>query len=176
EDERHLLEDDEEIQPIFEELKLVLIGSQGAGKSTIANAILKKKVFTFWTSYRSDYVKETRTVSGTQIHLTRTPGWRGDLCRSEPTKLEIVHCVQSLYSSGPHAILLVLNVNSVLSKSNIDTLESLLTVQLWKHTIVLFTHGEKLGHCSIEDHIISKELKPLIDKCGKRYFLICKND
>ncbi len=59
-----------EIQPIFEELKLVLIGSQGAGKSTIANAILKEKVFTFWTSFRSDYIKKTRRVSGTQIHLT----------------------------------------------------------------------------------------------------------
>ncbi|RXN14737.1 GTPase IMAP family member 4-like protein [Labeo rohita] len=176
EDQEPLLEHDEEIEPIFEELKLVLIGCQGAGKNTIANAILKEKVFTFWTSYKSVYMKDTRRVSGTQIHLARTPGWRGDLSRSEQTKREIVHCVQSLYNSGPHAVILALKVNSVLSESNISTLESLLTVQLWKHTIVLFTHGEKLGHCSIEDHIISEQLQPLIEKCGKRYFVIRRND
>ncbi|XP_016353755.1 myosin-1-like [Sinocyclocheilus anshuiensis] len=176
EDQVHLLGHDEEIQPIFEDLKLVLIGSQGAGKNTIANAILKEKVFTFWTSLRSVHIKETRTVSGTQIHLARTPGWNGDLSRSEKTKREIVHCVQTLYKTGPHAVILVLNVNSVLSESNISTLESLLTVQLWKHTIVLFTNGEKLGHCRIEDHIRSEQLQPLIDKCGKRYFVIHKND
>ncbi|XP_016414410.1 uncharacterized protein LOC107745092 [Sinocyclocheilus rhinocerous] len=176
EDQVHLLGHDEEIQPIFEDLKLVLIRSKGAGKNSIANAILKEKVFTFWTSFRSVHIKETRTVSGTQIHLARTPGWNGDLSRSEQTKREIVHCVQILYKTGPHAVILVLNVNSVLSESNISTLESLLTVQLWKHTIVLFTNGEKLGHCRIEDHIRSEQLQPLIDKCGKRYFVICKND
>lgn len=176
EDQVPLLEGNEEIQPIFEELKLVLIGSQGAGKNNIANAILKEKAFTFWTSYKSIHIKETRTVSGTQIHLTRTPGWRGDLSRSEQTKQEIVHCVQSLYSSGPHAILLALKVNTVLSESNINTLENLLTVQLWKHTIVLFTYGEKLGGYNIEDYIRCRQLQPLIDKCGKRYFVIRNND
>lgn len=166
-----------EIQPIFDELKLVLIGNNGAGKNTIANAIFEKEVFTFWTSYTSVHIKETCTVSGMQIHLARTPGWNGDLSRSEQTKREIVHCVQTLYDTGPHAVILVLNVNSALSiESTISTLESLLTVQLWDHTIVLFTNGEKLGHYSIEDHIRSEQLQTLIDKCGKRYFVIHKTD
>ncbi len=166
-----------EIQPIFDELKLVLIGNNGAGKNTLANAIFEKEVFTFWTSYTSIHIKETCTVSGTQIHLARTPGWNGDLSRSEQTKREIVHCVQTLYETGPHAVILVLNVNSVLSiESTISTLECMLTVQLWDHTIVMFTNGEKLGHYSIEDHIRSEQLQPLIDKCGKIYFVIHKND
>ncbi|XP_058639272.1 uncharacterized protein LOC131544809 [Onychostoma macrolepis] len=176
EDQVPLLGHTEENQPIFEELKLVLIGSQGSGKNTIANAILKEKVFTFWTSFRSDYIKETRTVSGTKIQLTRIPGWRGDLSRSEQTKREIVYCVQTLYKTGPHAIILVLKVNSVLSKSYISTLESLLTVQLWKHTIVLFTSGEQLGFYTIEDYIKRQRLQPLIHKCGKRFFVIRNND
>ncbi|XP_026107133.1 GTPase IMAP family member 4-like [Carassius auratus] len=177
EDTDPLLENDEEILPIFEELKLVLIGCNGAGKNTIANAIFEKEVFTFWTSYTSVHIKETCTASGMQIHLARTPGWNGELSRAEQTKREIVHCVQTLYDTGPHAVILVLNVNSVLSiESTISTLESLLTVQLWDHTIVMFTNGEKLGHYSIEDHIRSEQLQPLIDKCGKRYFVVHKND
>ncbi|XP_067293825.1 uncharacterized protein [Pseudorasbora parva] len=164
------------IQPVFEELKLVLIGSQGAGKNAIGNAIFREKIFTLWTSYKSHYVKETRTVSGTQIHLARTPGWKGDLSRSEKTKYEIVHCVQSLYNTGPHAVLLALKVNSELPESTIQTLESLLTDKLWDHTIVLFTNGEKLGGYTIEDHIRCKQLQPLIDKCGERYFVVQKKD
>uniref|UniRef100_A0A9J8DD13 Pyrin domain-containing protein n=1 Tax=Cyprinus carpio carpio TaxID=630221 RepID=A0A9J8DD13_CYPCA len=167
EDQVPLLKDNEEIQPIFEELKLVLIGSQGAGKNTIANAILKEKAFTFWTSYKSVHIKKTCTVSGTQIHLTRTPGWRGDLSRSEQTKQEIVLFLD---------LLLALKVNAVLSESNINTLENLLTVQLWKHTIVLFTYGEKLGGYNIEDYIRCQQFQPLIKKCGERYFVIRNND
>ncbi|KAK2913337.1 hypothetical protein Q8A67_001736 [Cirrhinus molitorella] len=175
EDEVPLLEEEEEIQPIFEELKLVLIGSQRAGKKVIANAIFKEKVFRFRVSHKNVHIK--KTVSGTQIHLARTPDWRGDLSRSHKTKREIVHCVQSLYRSGPHAVILALKVNSVLSESNISTLESLLTVQLWEHTIVLFTHGEKLGGYTIEDYIrCQQQLQSLIKKCGERYFVIRKND
>lgn len=146
------------------------------GKNTIANAILNEKVFRFWTSLTSDYIKQTRRVSGTQIHLTRIPGWRGDLSRSKQTKREIVYCVQALYETGPHAVILVLKVNSVLSESNISTLESLLTVQLWNHTIVLFTHGEKLGGYTIEDYIRCHQLQDLIDKCGGRFSVIQNND
>ncbi len=154
----------------------MLIGSQGAGKSTVANAILNEKVFRFWTSLRSDYIKQTRRVSGTQIHLTRIPGWRGDLSRSEQTKQEIVYCIQALYETGPHAVILVLKVNSALSESNISTLEILLTVQLWDHTIVLFTNGEKLGRSTIEEYIRDQRLQPLIDKCGGRFSVIPNND
>ncbi len=154
----------------------MLIGSQGAGKSTVANDIFREKVFRFWTSLTSDYIKQTRRVSGTQIHLTRTPGWRGDLSRSEQTKREIVYCVQALYETGPHAVILVLKVNSALSESTISTLEILLTVQLWDHTIVLFTHGEKLGGCTIEDYIRDQQLQDLIEKCGERYFVILNNN
>ncbi len=70
----------------------------------------------------------------------------------------------------------MLNVNSVLLESNISTLESLLTVPLWEHTIVLFTHGEKLGDYTIEDYIRRHQLQPLIDKCGERCFVIQNND
>ncbi|KAK7171098.1 hypothetical protein R3I94_001112 [Phoxinus phoxinus] len=176
EDQLPLIEGDEGIQPVFRELKLVLIGFQGAGKNTVGNAILRDKIFTFWTSFRRDHVKETRTVSGTQIHLTRTPGWNGELSRSEKTQIEIVHCVQSLYDTGPHAVLLALKVNSKLPESTISTLESLLTDELWNHTIVLFTNGEKLGGYTIEDNIRCQQLQPLIDKCGQRYFVVHKND
>ncbi len=122
---------------------------------------------------RMSYISKTRTVSGTQINLTRIRGWRGDLSRSEQTKNNIVLCVQSLNKTGPHAVLLALKVNSVLSESTITTLEDL---QLWDHTIVVFTHADKLGDHTIEDYIIRKQLHHVIDKCGGRYYVFQKND
>ncbi|XP_048034677.1 uncharacterized protein LOC125260362 [Megalobrama amblycephala] len=167
-------EGDDEILPVFEELKLVLIGSQGVGKNSIGNAILRKKVFTFWRGRKHADIKETRTVSQRRIHLTRTPGWKEDWNNPEKTKNDIFHCVKSLFITKPHAVLLTLKVNSKLSELTISTLENLLTAQLWDHTIVLFTHRKKLD-CTIEDYIIHQHLQPLIDKCGQRYFVIQKN-
>ncbi|KAK7171099.1 hypothetical protein R3I94_001113 [Phoxinus phoxinus] len=174
-DQVRLLEE-EEIKPVFEELKLVLIGSHDVGKNSIGNAIFRKKIFTYWKVRKHVDIKETRTVSGRRIHLTRTPGWKEDLNRPQKTRSEIVHCVQSLYNTEPHAVLLALKVNLVLSESTISSLENFLTVHLWDHTIVLFTHGEKLDGYSIEDYIRRQRLQSLIDKCGQRYFVIQKNN
>lgn len=159
---------------MFEDLKLVLIGCHGAGKNTVANAIFGEKVFTFWKVFKRKHIPVTRTVSGRKIQLSRTPGWRGDLSTSQEIKLEIVHCVQTLYKNGPHAVLLVLNVNLKLSESTISTLEDILTHQLWKHTIVIFTNAEK--DYSIEDYIRSEKLLSFIEKCGRRYIDIQKTD
>lgn len=153
----------------------MLIGSHGVGKNSIGNAILRKKVFTFWTVRKHDDIKETRTVSRRRIHLTRTPSWKEDWNSPEKTKNDIFHCVKSLYITRPHAVLLTLKLNSKLSELTISTLENLLSAQLWEHTIVLFTHRKKLDDYTIEDYIIRQQLQPLIDKCGQRYFVIQKN-
>ncbi|KAK9978441.1 hypothetical protein ABG768_020192 [Culter alburnus] len=168
-------EGDDEIQPVFEELKLVLIGSQGVGKNSIGNAILRKKVFTSWRVRKHVDIKETRTVSRRQIHLTRTPSWKEDWNNPEKNKNDIFHCVMSIPFTKPHAVLLTLKVNSKLSELTISTLEKRLTAQLWDHTIVIFTHKKKLDDYTIEDYIIRQQLQPLIDKCGQRYFVIQKN-
>ncbi|XP_048038047.1 LOW QUALITY PROTEIN: structural maintenance of chromosomes protein 2-like [Megalobrama amblycephala] len=162
-----------EILPVFEELKLVLIGSHGVGKNSIGNAILRKKVFTYWKVRKHADIKETRTVSRRRIHLTRTPGWKEDWNNPEKTKNDIFHCVMSIPFTKPHAVLLTLKVNSKLSEFTISTLENRLTAQLWDHTIVLFTHRKKLD-CTIEDYIIRHSFN-LYDKCGQRYFVIHKN-
>lgn len=171
-----LLEDYEGIQPVFNELKLVLIGSHGDGKNSIGNEIFRKKVFTCWRTWKNVNIEVTHTVSGRQIQLTHTPGWKDDLNNPQKTKRKILHCVQSIYHTKPHAVLLALKVESELPESTINTLEDFLSGQLWSHTIVIFTHGEKLGGSDIEKYIKYKRLQDLIEKCGQRYFVLEKND
>lgn len=164
------------IQPIYNELKLVLIGSHDVGKNSIGKEIFRKKVFSSWKVLQHVDIEVTRTVSGRRIHLTRTPGWKEDLNNPQKTKSKILQCVQSLYDTKPDAVLLALKVESDLSESTVNTLEDFLSVQLWSHTIVIFTHGEKLAGSAIERYIRYKNLQPLIDKCGQRYFVLEKND
>lgn len=118
----------------------------------------------------------TRAVLGREIQLTRTPGWKEYCNDPKKTKRKISQCVQSLYDTKPDAVLLAIKVESEMPASTIVTLEDFLSIQLWSHTIVVFTNGKKLRGSTIEDYIKYNNLKSLIDKCGKRYFVLEKND
>lgn len=170
EDTKPLLEDqDEGSQPIFDELKIVLIGRKNAGKNKVGNAIVGRKVFTFWNTFRRGTMNKTATVSERQIHLCRVPGWTGELSQSDNIIKELTYWVNS---TRPHAVLLVINLESPWSNSTIKTLEDNLSSQLWAHTIVLFTNSMRRD---LQKYITCQRLQPLIEKCGQNY-LECKKD
>lgn len=144
----------------------MVIGCQGVGKNIVANAVLGRNVFKFWTKFNRRSVNKTYTVSGRQIHLCRVPGWRGELRQSNDITRKMVQCV---HSSKPHAVLLVVNFKQALTKSTIETLESNLSSQLWAHTIVVFTNTRRKG---LDDIIPFTGHEQLTDKCGQKIIII----
>ncbi|XP_026878311.2 uncharacterized protein LOC113585166 [Electrophorus electricus] len=162
--------------PLFNELNLVIIGSHCSGKNTVANVILRHNAFSFWTRFSKYRVKKSGEVFGRRIQLIRVPGWTGDLSVSvhnqKRTKQQLVTSVQSNFETGPHAVLLALDVNSTITDTTRKTLESLLTEEIWDHTVVIFTHGEKLYDITIKDQIHVNQLSELIERCGKRYHVL----
>ena len=82
--------------------------------------------------------------------MVEAPGWwRNYQLKETPelTKNEIEFSV-SLCSPGPHALLMVIRVDSSFTETEKRPVQQhleLLTERVWSHTIVLFTHGDWLG-------------------------------
>ena len=158
------------------ELRIVLLGWIGSGKSSSGNTILGTEEFDLRTA---QCVKRLGEVAGRQVTVVDTPGWWRDLPEEYTTKLvkqEIVRSV-SLCPPGPHALLLVIQGGGSFTEKHRISVEKhlqLLNERVWSHTIVLFTHGDYLGDTTIEQHIQQegKALQWLVEKCGNRYHVL----
>ncbi|KAL6463250.1 hypothetical protein MHYP_G00276410 [Metynnis hypsauchen] len=159
------------------DLRIVLLGSIHAGKSSAGNTLLGRE--TSELKRTAQCVKRQREVAGRHITVVEAPGWWTDTPVKESTELlkqEIVLSV-SLCPPGPHAVLLVMCLDTVFKEEERAVLLghlNLLTDSVWSHTIVLFTCGDYLGDTPIEQHIESegKELQWLVEKCGNRYHVL----
>ncbi|XP_073687368.1 GTPase IMAP family member 8-like [Garra rufa] len=159
------------------ELKIVLIGSTDADKSSAGNTILGEEDIYFRLS--AQCVRRHGEVADRHITVIEAPGWwRNEPVEESPEllKQEILLSV-SLCPPGPHAVLLIIRVDTRFKEADRKALQGhldLLGERVWSHTIVLFTRGDSLLDTSIEQHIESEgqDLQWLLDKCGNRYHVL----
>ncbi|KAG9350237.1 hypothetical protein JZ751_026591 [Albula glossodonta] len=97
------------------ELRIVMLGERGAGKSSAANTILGRELFDT-ERVTGECQKRHGQISERQITAVDTPGWNGTSEQEtfEWVKEEIVESV-TLCPPGPHALLLVIPVGSSMS-------------------------------------------------------------
>uniref|UniRef100_A0A667WXM7 AIG1-type G domain-containing protein n=1 Tax=Myripristis murdjan TaxID=586833 RepID=A0A667WXM7_9TELE len=150
----------------IKDLRIVLLGSRGAGKSWSGNTILAGEQF--GAGRTAQCVSGQAEVRGRRLTVVDTPGWWKSL-----VKQEIVSSL-SLCPPGPHALLLVLRADIAFpNQFGAAILEhlSLISERVWDHTIVLFTRGDYLGDRPIEQYIESEgeALQWLTEMCGNRY-------
>ncbi|KAG7488441.1 hypothetical protein MATL_G00032870 [Megalops atlanticus] len=161
------------------EVRLVLLGQEGAGKNVAGGTLLGREVFP--TCETTQCEKRHREVAGRQVMVVNTPGWRSNHTECTMERDTEIMRSMSLCPPGPHALLLVIPADTAYTERHWRALQdhiSCLGENVWRHTIVLFSYGERLRDTTIEEHIEREGcfLQRLVDKCGNRYHVFNNKD
>ncbi|XP_041963065.1 GTPase IMAP family member 8-like [Alosa sapidissima] len=161
-------------------MRLLLLGSRRAGKSSACNTILGRRCSR--PGRTTQCALSQGEAAQRQVTVVDTPGWwRGVSAADTPelTKREVA-LAASLCPPGPHAILLVHRADFSFGDEELKAWEEHVELLLggggaWAHALVLFTHGDWLGERSSSQQYVKAEgeaLRRLVEKCGGRSHIL----
>ncbi|XP_065809430.1 GTPase IMAP family member 9-like [Labrus bergylta] len=163
-----------------EEIRIVMVGKTGAGKSAAGNTILGKEEFKSSFSFKSvteGCAKAYGELDGQKVSVIDTPGLFDTNTDEETTRRNIIQCM-AYASPGPQIFLIVIKLGRLTEeeKKTVEKIQKIFGEEANKYSMVLFTHGDLLSGKPIEEILKeSEDLQELVAKCNDQYHVFDNN-
>lgn len=163
------------IQP--EEIRIVILGGNGVGKSATGNTILGREAFKSRCSPSSvtkSCAKAEGKVNGRKVSVIDTPVLFDTRTDEEMRHRNIAQCF-SYASPGPHIFLIVIKLDRFTKEEMkmVKKIQQIFGPGADKFCMVLFTRGGLLGGEPVETFLEeSEDLKMLVENCYGQYHVL----